>query len=163
MGGTEDWGKLLPEERNIKLNRLLEEKIATMQRIIDEHQRYKALHEQAVKEVTIKDKMLEEMRTKNGALEIRIMEVEKTNYDLRQDLARMGEVETRDLNWLHENVISGMTFYISPQQAKSIGGVSIFAKEKISLKFDGATGALMKCTTDTDKEWSPPAEKKAQV
>ncbi len=162
MGDT-DWGKLLPEERNIKLNRMLEEKIATMQRIIDEHQRYKALHEQANNEIKIKDKLIADLQTKNGALEIEIMEVEKSNYDLRQDLARMGEVETRDLNWLHENVISGMTFYISPQQAKSIGGVSIFAKEKLSLKFDGATGALMKCTTDTDKEWSPPAEKKADV
>lgn len=151
-------GLLMPELEEVKLNRILEEKIATMQRIIDEHQRYKLLYEQSQTLLKDKDKKIEQLNTEIGALKITKMEADKLIYDMRSDLKRMGEIENRDIGLWRTEIINTMKFLITLEQAKLIGGLALFANKVIQLRFDGNTGALVKAITDTDERYDVPPE-----
>jgi hypothetical protein len=149
-------GLLLPEEREVKLNKILEEKIATMQNIIDDLQRFKQLYEQSGELMKNKDMEIQGLKTKIGSLEMTKMEDDRMIFELQNDLKRMAEIESRDIDQLRTKIINTMQFVISVGQARLIGGLAIFANQMIRLSFDGNTGALVKAITDTDKEWLPP-------
>src|ERR1041385_1594978 len=114
-------GLLLPEEREVKLNKILEEKIATMQNIIDDLQRFKQLYEQSGELMKNKDMEIQGLKTKIGSLEMTKMEDDRMIFELQNDLKRMAEIESRDIDQLRTKIINTMQFVISVGQARLIG------------------------------------------
>ena len=149
-------GLLIPQAVEVKATKILEDKIVSMQYAIDELHRFKQLHEQSQQLLKDKEKEMARLMTDNGALQLKQMESDKIIYDLQNDLKRMGELETRDIGLIRTQVINTMHFLISKEQAKMIGGLTMFSERLIKLKFDGNTGALIKAITDTNKEFDVP-------
>src|SRR6185312_10248859 len=149
MGVSESVGLLIPEQKNVDIIPILNEKIKALQTTVDELSRFKSLYEQSAKMIIDKDKEIATLKQDKEIVNMNLMEANAYNFKLQKDLARMPELENRDIARLKAELFEDMEFRLTVQQAKLIGGKTMFAKEWVVLKFDGHSGLLISNFTDT--------------